>query len=163
MPSHAVGTESQDVAVDRSQQVRVEADTAPFAQQQPQAAPKEYSLDQQEAPSPRSVGDPPIREEDVHVRIFQEMSRDRPMVMSPTSQSQNTNRREVIEYHEGVNSMTILGEALGQQRPNRLVRIIVLDDGSKLDPQKSFPGLDEADLEYLQKKGALKFPPRHTW
>lgn len=83
--------------------------------------------------------------------------------MSPTSPSQNTNQREVFEYHDGVNSMTILGEALGQQQSNRLVRIIVLDDGSKVDPQQAFPGLDDADIDYLQKKGALNFPPRHVW
>lgn len=107
--------------------------------------------------------DPPIREEDVHVRIWQELSRRRPTMMSPTSPLQNPNRREVFEYHDGVNSMTILGEALGQPRATKLVRLLVLDDGSKVDPQKAFPGLDEADVEYLQKKGALKFPPRHVW
>lgn len=116
-----------------------------------------------ELQSSSGMGDPPIREEDVHVRIWQEMSRRRPTVMSPTSPPPNTNRREVIEYHDGVNSMTILGEALGHQQANRLVRIIVLDDGTKVDTQKAYPGLDEADIEYLQKKGALNFPPRHVW
>lgn len=110
-----------------------------------------------------STSDPPIREEDVHVRIWQELSRRTPTVMSPTSPPQNTNRREVIEYHDGVNSMTILGEALGHQQANRLVRIIVLDDGTKVETQKAYPGLDETDIEYLQKKGALNFPRRNIW
>ncbi|KIX09209.1 uncharacterized protein Z518_00288 [Rhinocladiella mackenziei CBS 650.93] len=82
------------------------------------------------------------------------------MAVSPSPQTQNSGRREVIELHEGVNSMTILGEALGQQHPNRLVRVIVEEDSSRRHPRQSFPGLDDADVAYLTSKGALSFPPR---
>lgn len=106
---------------------------------------------------------PPIREEDAQVRIFQEMSRSGHSVVSPASDAQAYDRRDVYEYHEGVNPMTIVGEALGQKGTNRLIRISVLNDASSFGCRKSFSGLDEADMEYLQRKGALDYPPRTIW
>ncbi|EXJ74998.1 uncharacterized protein A1O5_01694 [Cladophialophora psammophila CBS 110553] len=112
-----------------------------------------------EQPEPGGGGDAPTREEDVHFRICQEMSRARAAAMSPSYQAQNLDRREVIELHEGINSMTILGEVLGRQRPNRLVRVVVANDGSKVCTHQPFPGLDHADMAYIAAKGALDFPP----
>lgn len=91
------------------------------------------------------------------------MSRSGHSVVSPASDAQAHDRREVYEYHEGVNPMTIVGEALGQKGTNRLIRISVLNDASTFDCRRSFPGLDEVDIEYLHKKGALDYPPRRIW
>lgn len=85
------------------------------------------------------------------------------MVMSPISPKQPGDGREIIEYHGGINSITILGEALGQQRHNRLVKVVVLDDRPELKANQVLSGLDAADMEYLSKKGALSFPPRGHW
>ncbi|KIW88199.1 uncharacterized protein Z519_11310 [Cladophialophora bantiana CBS 173.52] len=100
------------------------------------------------------------REEDVHFRICEEISRSRQGLLSPSPQSQNTHRCEVMELHEGVNPMTILGQALGQQHPNRFVRFMVEEDVSKPDLGHSFPGLDTADVAYLEAKAGLSFPPQ---
>ncbi|EXJ66283.1 uncharacterized protein A1O5_10435 [Cladophialophora psammophila CBS 110553] len=100
------------------------------------------------------------KEEDVHFRICEEMSRSRQEFLSPSPQSQNTHCREVMELHEGVNPMTILGQALGQHHPNRFVRFMVEEDISKPELGHSFPGLDAADVAYLEAKAALSFPPR---
>ena len=110
----------------------------------------------------RSTIDSPVEKDDVHLRICQEMSRTRGTAMSPSPELQKYNRREVIEFHEGVNSMTILGEALGHQRPNRLVRVLVAEEPN-FNPQHRFPGLDEADLAYIAAKGALDVPPPQIW
>ncbi|KAJ9637388.1 hypothetical protein H2204_004812 [Knufia peltigerae] len=114
----------------------------------------------EDATSIRSMVKQTTREEDVQSRICEEMSRCRQNAMSPLLQPQDTDRREVIELHEGVNPMTILGGALAQHPPNRFVRFVVEEDGSQLDLSHSISGLDSADMAYLEAKGALLCPPR---
>lgn len=99
-----------------------------------------------------------VREEDIHMHICDEMSRGRPVDMSPTS----SNGCEVIEYHGGESSVTILGEALAQQQHNRLVKVVLMSErlGSNHGTAK---GLDAIDMEYLRSKGALDVPPRECW
>ena len=91
------------------------------------------------------------------------MSRERPPGVSPPSSVQTNHAREIYEYHGGVNSVTILGEALGQHHPNRFVKIILLDDAPKSNPEEFLSGLDATDLEYLGKKGALTLPSSECW
>lgn len=97
------------------------------------------------------------------MHIYDNMSLGRPVVMSPTSPAQGEGGREVIEYHGGINSITILGEALGQQRHNRLVKVIIREDFPGMNAQNLPPDLDAIDVEYLTKKGALGLPPRQCW
>lgn len=103
------------------------------------------------------------REEDVPFRICEDMSRNRQEAISPTPQPQNPDSREVMELHEGVNPMTILGEALGRQRPNRFVRFTVQEDGSTSNSRQPIYALDVADAAYLKAKGALEFPRGPVW
>lgn len=91
------------------------------------------------------------------------MSRFGPSVVSPASAALSSDRREVYEYQEGVNPVTIVGGAIGQQRTNRLIRISVLDDAPLNNRQSNFPGLDDVDMEFLRRKGALNYPPRPVW
>ncbi|KAH0842469.1 hypothetical protein AYO21_10772 [Fonsecaea monophora] len=114
----------------------------------------------EQAASISSTVDSATKEEDVHFRICEEMSRPRQIALSPSPQSQNTDRHEVIELHEGVNPMTILGEALGRQHPNRFVRVIVEDNHPKSYPRQYIAGFDYADVVYLEAKGGLSLPPR---
>lgn len=104
-----------------------------------------------------------MREEDVQFRICQEMSQARQITMSPIPGPENAGRSEVIEFHEGVNSMTILGEVIGKNQSTRLVKVVVVDDGANSNHSKARQHLDEADMDYLVRKGALTFPPRPTW
>ena len=52
---------------------------------------------------------------------------------TPTSSSPQSKGQEIMEYHGGTNSMTILSEVLGRAPPKRLVRIVLRDPGS--DPR----------------------------
>jgi hypothetical protein len=106
---------------------------------------------------------PIVSEEDAHLRICQEMSRSFVDPVSPTQLGQSTEGREIIEYHGGVNPITILGEVLGQRQPKRLVRIILQDSERPPDPSPDVAGLDRVDAEYLYKKGAFTIPPRGCW
>ncbi|GIZ44935.1 hypothetical protein CKM354_000811900 [Cercospora kikuchii] len=76
--------------------------------------------------------------------------------------SHNTRGREVIEYHDGTNPMSILSAALGIQKTRRRVRIIVQDADGLQDPSPDVAGLDRLDAEYLSRRGAFDFPSADT-
>ncbi|EXJ66163.1 uncharacterized protein A1O5_10779 [Cladophialophora psammophila CBS 110553] len=88
-------------------------------------------------------------------------------VTSPTRREHLSQGREVMEYHGGTNQMTILSEVLGRLRPKRFVRIVLSDTlpsmpnvCSTLRPDLT--RMDKVDREYLKKKRAFDFPPRHV-
>jgi hypothetical protein len=106
---------------------------------------------------------PAVSEEDAHLKICQEMSKRVADSVSPTQLGQPTQGREIIEYHGGTNSMTILAEVLGQKQPKRLVRITLQESERPHDSPQPGAGLDRADAEYLDKKGVFTIPPRCCW
>ncbi|KAJ3517129.1 hypothetical protein NM208_g14751 [Fusarium decemcellulare] len=102
-----------------------------------------------------------VDEEDVHVRLAEDMSREFVGVVSPTEPQGEDECCEVIEYHEGVTPVTILGEALGKRMPNRLTRVKLRGStDSGIDLTSGIAGFDLVDTAYLQQKGALVLPPR---
>ncbi|KAH8807487.1 fungal-specific transcription factor domain-containing protein [Xylogone sp. PMI_703] len=103
-----------------------------------------------------------VAEEDSMLQTCQQMSNagsDTASTMSVDWQHQRV--QEVIEYHDGVSSVTILSDVLTKNRPKRLVRIRLKDSypqGGLLDANESSQ-LDEEDLGHLQRKGAFTLPP----
>lgn len=84
--------------------------------------------------------------------------------------------QDVIEYHNGIHYMTILGELVAPDnrvRPRRLTRIMISDatvsserDGEQYRPEnlkKELAGLDVTDIQFLFKKGAFTLPPMSCW
>lgn len=71
--------------------------------------------------------------------------------------------REVIEYHDGTSSITILSKVFGNPQSKKVVRIVLRDYEGNLSQQREFSGLETADLEYLQKKEVFVLPPRPVW
>lgn len=61
--------------------------------------------------------------------------------------------------------MTILGDTLGRRGRNRMTQLLVLEDGSRQDNLQRHPhfSMDDADMDYLRRKGALNCPPPHVW
>ncbi|KAL2832190.1 hypothetical protein BJY01DRAFT_254008 [Aspergillus pseudoustus] len=110
--------------------------------------------------SPTQAGEP-VGEDESQLQICREMSQwqsGQPPT-APTAAIPPTKGHEVIEYHGGMNSVTILSEVLGRAPPKRLVRIVLRDPVSHhTGPQLELNGLDEADMEYLQRKGAFETP-----
>jgi hypothetical protein len=104
-----------------------------------------------------------VGEEDSQLQICREMSQWGTDASSPTRMGQLDRGREVIEYHDGINSITILGEIFGQKHSKRLVRIVLKDPDPPQGKQRELSGLDDVDAEYLQRKGAFNLPPRQTW
>jgi len=80
---------------------------------------------------------------------------------SPTRVGQLDQGREVLEYHDGVSSVTILGEVFGQKHPKRLVRILLRDPDSAEQRGKST--FENANKELLRRRGAFNLPSRSTW
>jgi hypothetical protein len=71
--------------------------------------------------------------------------------------------REVVEYHDTLNPVTILSRALGNHGPRKLVRLILRDSQPGTTDAHDFYGLDPVDLEFLQKKGAFSLPSTSVW
>ncbi|KAM5347461.1 hypothetical protein ACJ41O_010466 [Fusarium nematophilum] len=101
-----------------------------------------------------------VSEENVYVRVAEEISRGPATVISPTGSRGSDEYHEVIEFHEGVTPVTIVGGAIGCRAPNRLT-CIKLRSSSGPAPAIG-PGLHAVDMEYLEKKGALNLPCTST-
>lgn len=115
-------------------------------------------------PSP-PPGSEPVGEDESQLQICREMSQwqstnSHPAPISPASPPKG---HEVIEFHGGINSVTILSEVLGRAPLKRLVRIVLRDPQSGPGHRLELCGLDEADVEYLERKGAFTTPPPDIW
>ncbi|KAF5640800.1 cutinase transcription factor 1 beta [Fusarium sp. NRRL 52700] len=107
---------------------------------------------------PAEVG---VQEQDVHLRVAEEMCREDAAVVSPNESGESDGYCEVIEYHEGITPITILGQALGKRLPNRLTRVRL--KRARTDQGVQLEGVREAstNMEFLEQKGALNIPPRN--
>jgi hypothetical protein len=56
----------------------------------------------------------------------------------------------------------ILSEILGRA-PRRLVKIVLRDSATNMGHPQELNGLDEADIESLQRKGAYNTPSPDIW
>ncbi|KAJ9614358.1 hypothetical protein H2200_002494 [Cladophialophora chaetospira] len=76
---------------------------------------------------------------------------------SATTQVDNqTTRKEILEYHDGVNSTTILGELFGNHNPQRFVRISLRD--SARAEQGQAEDVEIANMDFLRRRGAFDLP-----
>ncbi len=76
--------------------------------------------------------------------------------------------RDVIEYHNGRNYITILGETMGNEQARHLTRIVINDGStahvySKCGHERDLAGLDAKDIKYLCEKNAFAVPPKNIW
>jgi hypothetical protein len=72
-----------------------------------------------------------------------------------------TRKRELLEYHDGVNSTTILGELFCQNNPQRFVKIM-LREAVPVEQGQS-EDVEIANMDFLRRRGALSFPPQPIW
>ena len=112
-----------------------------------------------------------IAEEDVQTQICKELASGK----SPApSKSKPAPSHEILEYQNKMTATSILGELLGQQKPRRLVKVIIATPESAragLSPDEAFQrrrdselsGLDKADRDFLYAKEVFNFPPRAVW
>jgi hypothetical protein len=83
---------------------------------------------------------------------------------------------DVVEYHNGIHFITILGELVAPDdriRTRRLTRILINDatvaseeDGEQSRPEnlkRELAGLEVTDVQYLFKKGVFNLPPQDCW
>lgn len=81
--------------------------------------------------------------------------------VSPARVGHQTKRREVLEYYDGVNSTTILGELFGQKKPQRFVKITV-NESSPFE-QGQIEDAESMNRDFLRRRGAFNLPPKPTW
>lgn len=82
--------------------------------------------------------------------------------------------KEVVEYSNGFNFVTILGELLAHNRARRLTRIVIedstLSENDKIHTScceseyiPNMPGLGASELRYLREKQAFHLPAEPHW
>jgi len=112
-----------------------------------------------EAPNQSS---PVVEEEDADLQVCREIFQKGNDTLSPAPAGRLDGGREIIEFHDGIDSITILGEVFGQKQPSRLVRIVLKNPNPSTGDPGERAGLDALDLEYLRRKGAFTLPPCET-
>jgi hypothetical protein len=80
---------------------------------------------------------------------------------TPTRVGFRTKRREILEYYDGVNSTTILGELFGQSKPRRFVRIKIHE--SLPAAQGQTEDTEDTNMDFLRRRGAFDVPPQSIW
>ncbi|RFU27849.1 hypothetical protein B7463_g8504, partial [Scytalidium lignicola] len=108
---------------------------------------------------PDSDGDT-VTEEDTQLETCRKIAQWSDDPVSPTRVGHPVQGREVLEYHDGVNSTTILGELFGQKRPRRFVRILLREPAPMEQGQRV--GTENANMEFLRRQGAFSLPQRLT-
>lgn len=103
-----------------------------------------------------------VPEDESQLQIVREMSQWGTDAASPTRIRSLNQGREVIEYQGGTNAITILSDVFAKGTPKRLVRIVLRDQDLIPGQERELFGLDDADVEYLRRKGAFISPPNHT-
>lgn len=112
-----------------------------------------------------TLDDSGVLEEDSQLQICRALSQweniPSETTVSPSVPDQNQGQ-EIFGYHDGVSSLTILGEVLAGSRANKLVKIVLrrkVNDAP--DPVPS----DSANehIDYLRQRGAFVLPPGQTW
>ncbi|QGI85672.1 hypothetical protein CEK25_012401 [Fusarium fujikuroi] len=102
-----------------------------------------------------------VQEQDVQLRIAEEMCREDTTVVSPNHSGNADECCEVIEYHEGITPVTILGQAIGKRQPNRLTRVMLKRARTDKGPQMGNMQAASTNMDFLEQKGALNIPPRN--
>lgn len=80
----------------------------------------------------------------------------------PATEHSISHGREVFTYHGGVDSTTILAQALSHKIPRKFVRLLLRDSQKDVE---SIPGtaLDVKSADYLRSVGAFDVPPLAAW
>ncbi|KAG4281967.1 hypothetical protein FPRO06_10871 [Fusarium proliferatum] len=102
-----------------------------------------------------------VQEQDVQLRIAEEMCREDATVVSPNHSGNADECCEVIEYHEGITPATILGQAIGKRQPNRLTRVMLKRARTDRGPQMGDMEAASTNMDFLEQRGALNIPPRN--
>ncbi|CZR65931.1 uncharacterized protein PAC_15831 [Phialocephala subalpina] len=112
-----------------------------------------------------------VYEEDAYLRICQAMANGSALSPSESPSTQASQSREIVEYHEGTDSISILSGVIGQTRQKKLVRLVVSEPQSSCQfptpertneeqPSVKYGSHDNADIQFLSKKGVFDLPPR---
>lgn len=101
-------------------------------------------------------------EDDAHLQTLCRMSDGDAEQVTPVSLSCSGQGRQVIEYYGELNSLTVLGEILGQSQ-RRLIRIDLPGVPAVGAKQRELSRLEPADISYLTAKRVHDLPSRETW
>ena len=102
-----------------------------------------------------------VLQEDSQLEICREMSQWGSDFTVRTNVGEAEQGQEILEYHDGINSVTILGDVFGRKSPRKFVRIVLRDRDAKEQQGVSDPDADSR--EWLRKRGAFTLPSNEAW
>lgn len=103
-----------------------------------------------------------VSEDDAHLQTLCRMSSGDPQARTPVTLSSSEQGQRVIEYYGELNSVTVLGEILGQSH-RRLIRIDLPGPQATGAKQREFSCLGQAEVTYLNAKGVHDTPLHRIW
>lgn len=105
-----------------------------------------------------------MAEEDCQLETCYRIARAEDGGADPTIGNLTSQGREVFAYHGGIDSTTILGEALSHHKPRQFVRLMVRNSQKAADPSLGTDSSSQGkSAAYLRSVGAFDIPPFTTW
>ena len=103
----------------------------------------------------------PVSEEESQLEVCRKIAGWGDDKTTSTRLGHQTERREILEYYEGINSTTILGELFGHSKPRRFVRI-TLRESAVVEHGQTEDG-EIANMSFLKARGAFDLPAQSIW
>lgn len=104
-----------------------------------------------------------VSEDDSHLQTFYRMSGEGAHLSPPAKLDNSGQGKHIVEYYGGLNSITVLGEVLGQRQRRRLIQIDLPGPNTISAKQREFSGLEPSDIAYLNEKSVHDLPPKIAW
>lgn len=104
-----------------------------------------------------------VSEEDAQIQTLHRMTDCGNSSQAVPKTPVETHSFEVVEYFDNLNSVCLLGEALGRRQQRRLIQVDLSTPEYVTTQQRELANLDPHDAAYLCSRGILMTPPRSAW
>lgn len=104
-----------------------------------------------------------ISEEDAHVQTLHRMTDGNNPLSAPIGVSDEPHNYDLVEYFDSLNSVSILGEALGRRQTRRLIQLNLSRPQYVSAEQRELSNLDPPDVAYLYSREVFVKPPKPAW
>jgi hypothetical protein len=104
-----------------------------------------------------------VSEEDAHVQTLHRMTDGSNSTATGAGISDEAYYHEIFEYFGKLNSISILGEALGRRQRRRLIQLHISGSEYAFARQREISALDPVDKAYLDARKVFVLPPKSAW
>lgn len=106
--------------------------------------------------------EPDIYEDHARTRVWHEVSGKGDPVSARDMASPGLGR-DTVQYRNGFNFISGLGELVGAEKSRRLTRVVIHENEAAEGGMDTRTGLGTPEMNLLQARGALSLPPKSYW